>query len=100
MGKFAALCVMAGATVGLAPVAVVLAPMALADPPTVEAGSESAADTVNDLQSQGYDVITQFENGDPSVSLDQCSVSDINTVGSAGSEKQAYVTITCASNPS
>jgi len=93
MVKLAAVLCMAGATV-------LLAPVALADPPVVEAGSESAADTVNDLQAAGYEVITQFENGDPSVSLDQCDVTDINTVGSAGSEKQAYITVTCASNPS
>ena len=80
--------------------AVPLAPSALADPPVVEAGSESAAATISDLESAGYDVVTQFENGDPDVDLDQCNVTDINTVGSAGSEKQAYVTITCPSNPS
>lgn len=80
--------------------AVAFAPAAVADPPVVEAGSESAAATISDLQSAGYDVVTQFENGDPTVDLDQCDVTDINTVGSAGSEKQAYVTITCPSNPS
>jgi hypothetical protein len=80
--------------------AVALSPSVLADPPVVEAGSESAAATISDLESAGYDVITQFENGDPDVDLDQCNVTDINTVGSVGSEKQAYVTITCPSNPS
>lgn len=78
----------------------VLVPVASAEPPPVEAGSENAAATINDLQSAGYDVVTQFENGDPTVDLDQCNVTDINTIGSAGSEKQAYVTITCPSNPS
>lgn len=91
--------VMAGMFLAAA-TAVAVSPSAAADPPVVEAGSESAAATISDLQSAGYNVITQFENGDPSVDLDQCDVTDINTVGSAGSEKQAYVTITCPSNPS
>ena len=77
-------------------------PVALADDPPVipEAGSESAAATISDLQAAGYDVRTQFENGTPDVDLDQCDVTDINTVGSAGSDMVAYVTITCPSNPS
>lgn len=83
--------------------AVAGAPVAFADDDPViipEAGSESAAATISDLQAAGYDVRTQFENGDPVVDLDQCDVTDINTVGSAGSDKLAYVTITCPSNPS
>jgi len=36
----------------------------------------------------------------PDVPLSQCDVTDINTVGSAGSDLLAYVTINCASNPS
>lgn len=87
--------IMAGAAL------VASAPMALADDPIIpEAGSESAAATISDLQAAGYDVRTQFENGDPVVDLDQCNVTDINTVGSAGTDKIAYVTITCPSNPS
>ena len=59
-------------------------PVALADDPVIpEAGSESAAATISDLQAAGYDVRTQFENGIPVVDLDQCDVTDINTVGSA-----------------
>ena len=81
--------------------AVVLAPQALADPVGIpEAGSESAAATVSDLDDLGYDVQLQYENGVPDVPLSQCTVTDINTVGSSGSDLLAYVTINCASNPS
>ena len=81
--------------------AVVLAPQALADPVGIpEAGSESAAATVSDLDDLGYDVQLQYENGVPDVPLSQCTVTDINTVGSAGTDLLAYVTINCASNPS
>ncbi len=68
-----------------------------ADPPAIpEPGSESAAATVGDLDAAGYDVQLQYENGVPDVPLSQCTVTDINTIGSAGSQPLAYVTINCA----
>lgn len=74
-----------------------LAGTAAADPPPIpEPGSESAAATVGDLDAAGYDVQLQYENGVPDVPLSQCTVTDINTVGSAGSQPLAYVTINCA----
>ena len=77
------------------------APTAYADPPSIpEPGSESAAATVGDLDSAGYDVQFNYENGPPDVPLSQCTVTDINTVGDAGSQPLAYVTINCPSNPS
>ena len=77
-------------------VSIALAPTALADPPSVpEPGSESVASTIGDLDSLGYDVTLQYENGVPNGGLSECTVTDINTVGSAGSQKIAYVTITC-----
>jgi hypothetical protein len=81
----------------LAPaVALVVAAPAQADPPAIpEAGSESAAATIGDLDDAGYDVVTQYENGAPNVPLSQCTVTNINTVGSAGSQPLAYVTINC-----
>jgi hypothetical protein len=76
---------------------ILMAPTAFADPPSIpEPGEESAAATVRDLDALGYDVQLQFENGAPTVPLSQCQVTDIDTVGSAGTEKLAYVTITCA----
>ena len=81
--------------------AIAFSPAAFADDGIIpEAGSESAAATISDLQDDWYDVRQQFENGAPVVDLDQCDVTDINTVGSAGSDKLAYVTISCPSNPS
>ncbi|QEN13702.1 hypothetical protein ACRDU6_14420 [Mycolicibacterium sp. ELW1] len=76
---------------------IVLAPLAVADPPSIpEPGSESAAATIRDLDAAGYDVSLQYENGVPNGGLSQCTVTDINTQGSAGAQGIAYVTINCA----
>ena len=75
---------------------IALAAPAVADPPNIpEPGSESAAATISDLDAAGYDVNLQFENGAPNVGLSQCTVTDINTAGAAGSQATAYVTINC-----
>ena len=75
---------------------IMLAPMASADPPAIpEPGSESAAATIGDLDDAGYDVSINYENGAPNVPLSQCTVTDINTAGSAGSQPIAYITINC-----
>ena len=72
------------------------APSAQADPPSIpQPGSESAAATIRDLDSAGYDIQLQYENGSPNSPLSQCTVSNINTTGSAGSQPLAYVTIDC-----
>ena len=77
-------------------VPIVWAAPAWADPPTIpEAGSESAAATIGDLDDAGYDVQIQYENGTPEVPLSQCAVTNIDTVGSAGSQPLAYLTINC-----
>jgi hypothetical protein len=69
---------------------------AFADPPSIpEAGSESAAATIGDLDDAGYDVQIQYESSTPEVPLSQCAVTNIDTVGSAGSQQLAYVTINC-----
>lgn len=75
---------------------IALAPLAVADPPTIpEPGSESAAATIRDLDAAGYDVQLQYENGAPLSPLSQCTVTDIDTAGSAGGQGIAYVTINC-----
>jgi hypothetical protein len=85
----AALLIVAGASI-------TLAPLAVGDPPSIpEPGTESAVATIRDLDSAGYDVQLQYENGVPNVPLSQCTVTDINTTGSAGSQGLAYVTINC-----
>ncbi|MFM9034834.1 MAG: hypothetical protein ACKOQ4_11210 [Mycobacterium sp.] len=79
-----------------AAVAVWLAPVALADPPSIPTpGSESAAATIGDLDEAGYDVQLQYSNGSPDAPLSQCTVIDINTAGSAGNQPLAYVTVDC-----
>jgi hypothetical protein len=74
---------------------VALSSEALADPIIPEAGSESAAATIGDLDDAGYDVQIQYESGTPEVPLSQCAVTNINTIGSAGSQQLAYITINC-----
>ncbi len=77
-------------------VPILFAVPAWADPPAIpEAGSESAAATIGDLDDAGYDVQIQYENGTPDSPLSQCAVTDINTAGSAGSQPLAYLTINC-----
>jgi hypothetical protein len=71
-------------------------PLASADPPSIPAaGSETAAATIRDLDAAGYDVQLQFTTGTPDVPLSQCNVTDIDPLGVAGSQKIAYVTISC-----
>ena len=73
-----------------------LLPQAAADPPSLpQPGSESAAATIGDLDDAGYDVQLQYENGSPDSPLSQCSVTNIDTVGSAGSQPLAYLSIDC-----
>jgi hypothetical protein len=50
---------------------------------------------LGDLDDAGYDVQIQYENGTPDSPLSQCTVTDINTVGSAGNQPLAYMTVNC-----
>ena len=54
------------------------APIAAADPVWPYAGAESAADTIRDLEEQGYTVAINWVNGYSSRSLSECSVRAIN----------------------
>lgn len=86
----------AGSFIAGAAVLSAVAPIALADPPDIpEPGSESAGQTVQDLQNQGYQVQLNWVNGSPNAPLSQCSVTDIDTAGSAGSQPLAYVSVDC-----
>ena len=79
--------------------AIALAPLAVADPPDLpDAGDESAAATVGAYDGANYDVQLQYENGVPDVPLSQCTVTNIDTSGTAGDQPLAYITINCASN--
>jgi len=53
------------------------APIAAADPVWPVAGAESAADTVRDLQGQGYNVSINWVNGHQGSDLSRCDVSAI-----------------------
>ena len=79
--------------------AIALAPLAVADPPDLpDAGDESAAATVGAYDGANYDVQLQYDNGVPDVPLSQCTVTNIDTSGTAGDQPLAYITINCASN--
>jgi hypothetical protein len=53
--------------------------IASADEPVFPtAGSESATATVADLESQGFDVVVNFLQGNPNVPLSECRVNGIN----------------------
>lgn len=84
---------------GFTAAAIALAPLAVADPPDLpNAGDESAASTVGAYDDANYDVQLQYENGVPDVPLSQCTVTTIDTSGTAGDQPLAYITINCASN--
>ena len=59
------------------------------------AGSEKAAATIGDLQSRGYDVQVNYDNGLPNTDLSQCWVNGINTADATGTLKTVYVDIEC-----
>jgi Spy/CpxP family protein refolding chaperone len=54
--------------------AIAVAPIATADPGWPVAGAESAADTIRDLQGQGYNVQINWVNGISRGDLSRCSV--------------------------
>ena len=58
--------------------AIASAPIAGAEPAFPTAGSESASATLNDLQSQGYNVTVNYVQGRPNVPLSECRVNAIN----------------------
>ncbi|WP_319430052.1 hypothetical protein [Mycobacterium sp. RTGN5] len=79
--------------------AAIMAAPAAADPPWPVAGAESAADTVRDLQSQGYQVGINWVFGYSRTSLDRCSVTAIhNPDGSPGNSDKpttVYIDVSC-----
>jgi len=58
--------------------AVAFSPVAAAEPVWPVAGAEDAQATVDDLQSQGYDVQINWVSGLPSVQLYRCKVTGIH----------------------
>ncbi len=75
--------------------AIAAAPPAAADPALPEPGSEDAAATISDLESRGYEVQVNYDNGTPDVDLSQCWVNNINTADAEGSLEAVYVDVEC-----
>ncbi len=74
---------------------IAVAPIVLADPAMPEPGSEDAAATIADLQSRGYDVQINYDNGVPDVDLSQCWVNAIDTADATGNIPTVWVDIEC-----
>jgi hypothetical protein len=64
--------------VATAAASIAVAPVATADPVWPVAGAESAADTIRDLEDQGYNVAINWVNGYSSGNLSRCSVRAIH----------------------
>lgn len=76
--------------------AVLYAPLASADENSLpEAGSESASATLDDIAAAGYNTSINWVQGEPAVSLSQCSVTSINPADATGADPTVYVTIDC-----
>jgi hypothetical protein len=70
------------------------APVAVADPVWPVAGGESAADTIRDLESQGYTVQINWVNGYSLQDLHRCTVNAIyNPDRSATSPPPEFTTV-------
>lgn len=63
--------------VGLASSSLFLLPAASAEPLLPQAGSQSAADTINAYQAAGFVVQVQYLEGHPNVALGECRVTAI-----------------------
>jgi hypothetical protein len=57
---------------------IAVAPIATADPVWPVAGAESAADTIRDIEDQGYNVAINWVNGVSTGDLHRCSVRAIH----------------------
>lgn len=68
---------LAPALVAVGVASIVAAPIAAAEPVWPVAGAESAADTIRDLEDQGYTVAINWVRGYSTEPLSRCSVSAI-----------------------
>ena len=94
-----------GATVAGIAMAVWLGSHATADAvPSPKGGGSSAADVISQLESQGYSVQVQYDNGNPRVALSECTVTGVsgddgsNADGkphTAGQLQKVYVHVNC-----
>ena len=90
-GYFAPLVVAAWAAASIA-----VAPLGAADPVWPVPGAESAADTIRDLEAQGYTVAI---NGSITAPLERCSVTAIHNPDRSGGKPDpsttVYVDVSC-----
>ena len=84
-------------TMGLMPVlvaaAVAVAPTAAAEPGTPAHDGVSAADTIADLQEQGYDVQINWVRGISSEPLSECWTTGINNPNRSGGPPTGFTTV-------
>jgi hypothetical protein len=83
--------------------AICFSPIAAADPVWPYAGAESAADTIRDLEEQGYTVAINWVNGYSTGPLSECSVSAINNPDRSADavpnkSTTVYVDVSCPSD--
>jgi hypothetical protein len=80
--------VAAGAATSIA-----VGPIAGADPVWPVAGAQSAADTIRDLEDQGYTVAINWTRGHSNVPLSQCTVSAIHNPDRSGGQPSEFTTV-------
>jgi hypothetical protein len=86
-----------------AAIVLVVAPVAGADPVWPVAGDDSAADTIADLEDQGYTVQINWEHGLNRTPLYRCRVTGINNPDRSGTSPPpqnttVYVDVNCPSD--
>ena len=77
---------------------IAVAPVAVADPVWPVGDAESAADTIADLQAQGYEVQINWVTGYNRAPLSRCSVSAIHNPdlsGTTTTSTTVYVDVVC-----
>jgi hypothetical protein len=89
--------------VGLSAASIPGGTMAAADPVWPYAGAESAADTIRDLEDQGYTVAINWVAGDHTVALSRCSVVAIHNPDRSPdavpmTSTTVYVDVSCPSD--
>jgi hypothetical protein len=85
--------------ISAAAASIAAAPISAADPEWPVAGAESARDTIDDLEAQGYDVQINWVNSYNNVPLYLCRVTGINnpdrSPGSEATFTTVYVDVFC-----
>jgi hypothetical protein len=76
--------------------ALLSAPAALADPPSLpRADSEPADVTIHAIEAMGYNVSINWSNGQSSTPLSNCRVNDVNGTDVLHGQGTVYVGVVC-----